>query len=67
MELVYLLEHIPLGTKVAIERNQSVVVATVKEHLSKIELGEIFLVDEIDPDGYTDANGITYMKIYTRE
>ncbi len=60
------LEYTTMGAKVAIEMNQSVVVATVEEHLEREDVNDLVLIEEIEPDGYTDANGISYLKIYTR-
>lgn len=61
------LEYTTMGAKVAIEMNQSVVVGTVEEHLEREDVNDLVLIDEIEPDGYTDANGISYLKIYTRD
>ncbi len=60
------LEYTTMGAKVAIEMDQSVVVATVEEHLEREDVNDLVLIEEIEPDGYTDENGISYLKIYTR-
>lgn len=70
MKLNDLLQIIAIGTKIAIDDDRLITVDTVENWLRRINSGEcdgIAEVIEIEPDGYTDMNGISYLKVFIRK
>lgn len=70
MKLEDLLQRIALGTKIAIDDDRLVTVDTVENWLRRINDGEcdgIVEVTEIEPDGFTDMNGISYLKVFIKK
>lgn len=63
MWLEQLLEHIPIGEKIAIRIDKDVKVDEVQQLLYWARKDVIAYVSDIEPNGYTDANGISYLQI----
>ena len=63
MWLEELLEHIPVSEKVAVKIDQDVKVDEVQQLLYWARKDVIAYVGDIEPNGYTDANGISYLQI----
>lgn len=66
MLLERLLEIIATGEKVAIKIDKDVKIDTVSELLKWIKKQGILVVNEIEPNGYTDGNGISYLTFVTK-
>lgn len=70
MKLDDLLQIIAIGTKIAIDDDRLVIVDTVENWLRRINGGEcdgIAEVIEIESDGHTDINGISYLKVFIKK
>lgn len=63
MWLEELLVHIPVSEKVAVKIDQDVKVDEVQQLLYWARKDVIAFVEDIEPNGYTDANGISYLQI----
>ena len=61
MELRDILQIIALGERVAIKQGYSVKVDGVESLLAYYRNSPNILVEEIEPNGYTDAAGISYL------
>lgn len=66
MLLERLLEIIATGEKVAIKIDKDVKIETVSELLKWVKKQGILVVNEIEPNGYTDGNGISYLTFVTK-
>lgn len=63
MWLEELLTHIPVSEKVAIKIDQDIKVDEVQQLLYWARKDVIAYVGDIEPNGYTDGNGISYLQI----
>lgn len=64
MQLYEILELIDHDTRVAVKKDKEIELGPIWEHLSKYILDEDIHCSEIEPNGYTDQAGISYLTLH---
>lgn len=64
MQLYEILELIDHDMRVAVKKDKEIELGPIWEHLSKYILDEDIHCSEIEPNGYTDQAGISYLTLH---